>query len=245
MAAARLWFSPRDDNGMKLLPMSHRHWFTRRLSLPMSWLLIKPYDISDEEAIDVRIIDQKELAKAEQPPIAASPPPQPLADTGVGHDAIHLPDANLGKPEPLIQGLRRMENGWYRSEKMLSEAEISNPKHERLRAAARPIGVEHAHGPNLQPRSDPADHKEWARVSSRGCRSLRDGGCGQQKAIPWSRTALRSRAKVNGTIFRFAAGSRLAPGKFRGSSLLLGQRFPEETGTAHSLPNRPVGLAED
>ena len=104
------------------------------LVIAVSWLLIKPYDISDEEAIDLTIIDQKELAKAEQPPVAASPPPQPLADTGVGHDAIHLPDANLRKPKPLIQGLRRMENGWYRSEKMLSEAEISNPKHERLRA---------------------------------------------------------------------------------------------------------------
>lgn len=67
--------------------------------IAVSWLLIRPPDFRDEEAIDLTIIDQKELAKAEQPPVAASPPPQPLADTGVGHDAIHLPDANLRKPE--------------------------------------------------------------------------------------------------------------------------------------------------
>jgi hypothetical protein len=104
------------------------------LVIAVSWLLIKPHEISDDEAIDVRIIDQKELANAEQSRVAASPLPQPRADTGVGHDAIHLPDASLGKPEPLIRGLRQTENVWYRPETMLSEAEISNPKHERLRA---------------------------------------------------------------------------------------------------------------
>jgi Domain of Unknown Function (DUF930) len=214
------------------------------LVLAVSWLLIKPHDISDEEAIGVRIIDQKELAKAEQPPIAASPPPQPRADTGVGHDAIHLPDANLGKPEPLIQGLLRMENGWYRSETMLSEAEISNPKHERLRAQlgqlesnTRTVQICNLEAILQITRSGLEFHPmavvdyAMADVVAKGDTVVANGA------------AFQSDGKWYNLSFRCRISSRSR--QVQGFEFVIGQTIPREDWKAHSLPNRPVGLADD
>jgi Domain of Unknown Function (DUF930) len=214
------------------------------LVIAVSWLLINPHDITDEEAIDVRIIDQKELAKAEQPPIAASPPPQPLADTGVGHDAIHLPDANLGKPEPLIQGLRRMENGWYRSEKMLSEAEISNPKHERLRAQlgqlesnTRTVQICNLEAILQITKSGLAFHPvavvayAMADVVAKGDTVVANGAAFQSEG-EWYNLSFRC---------RISPRSR----QVQGFEFVIGAAIPTEDWTAHSLPNHPVGLADD
>jgi hypothetical protein len=214
------------------------------LVIAVSWLLIKPYDLSEEKAIDVRIIDQKELAKAEQPPIAASPPPQPLADTGVGHDAIHLPDASLGKPEPLIQGLRRMEDGWYRSEKMLSEAEISNPKHNRLRTQLGQLesNTRTVQTCNLEAilqitRSGLEFHPvaviayAMAEVVAKGDTVVANGAAFQSEG-EWYNLSFRC---------RISPRSR----QVQGFEFVIGAAIPREDWTAHSLPNRPVGLADD
>jgi hypothetical protein len=214
------------------------------LVVAVSWLLINPRDVSDEESIDVGIIDQKELAKAEQPSIAASPPSQPHTDTGVGHDAIHLPDVNLGKPEPLIQGLRRMENGWYRSEKMLSEAEISNPKHERLRAQ---LGQLESNTRTVQicsleailqiTRSGLEFHPmavvayAMADVVAKGDTVVANGAAFQSEG-EWYNLSFRC---------RISPRSR----SVQGLEFVIGAAIPREDWKAHSLPNRPVGLADD
>ena len=214
------------------------------LVVAVSWLLINPRDVSDEESIDVRIIDQKELAEAEQPPIAAFPPSQPHADTGVGHDAIHLPDVNLGKPEPLIQGLRRMENGWYRSEKMLSEAEISNPKHERLRAQ---LGQLESNTRTVQicsleailqiTRSGLEFHPvavvayAMADVVAKGDTLVANGAAFQSEG-EWYNLSFRC---------RISPRSR----SVQGFEFVIGAAIPRKDWKAHSLPNRPVGLADD
>jgi Domain of Unknown Function (DUF930) len=214
------------------------------LVIAVTWLLINPHDTSDEEAIDVRIIDQKELAKAEQPPIAASPPPQPLADTGVGYDAIHLPDANLGKPEPLIQGLRRTENGWYRSEKMLSEAEISNPKHDRLRTQlgqlesnTRTVQICNLEAILQITRSGFEFHPvavvafAMADVVAKGDTVVANGAAFQSEG-EWYNLSFRC---------RISPRSR----QVQGFEFVIGAAIPREDWTAHSLPNRPVGFADD
>jgi hypothetical protein len=214
------------------------------LVIAMSFLLIKPHDVSDEEAIDVRIIDQKELAKAEQPPIAAPPPPQQLEAAGVGHDAIHLPDANLGKPEPLIQGLRRMENGWYRSEKMLSEAEISNPKHQRLRAkvgqlesSTRAVQICNLEAILQITRSGLEFHPvavvayAMADVVTKGDTVVANGAAFQSEG-EWHNLSFRCRISPRS-------------GQVQGFEFVIGAAIPREDWTAHSLPTRPVGLADD
>jgi hypothetical protein len=214
------------------------------LVVAVIWLLIAPHDISDEEAIEVRIIDQRELTKAEQSPSAASQPPQPLADTGVGHHAIHRPDANLGKPEPLIQGLRRMENGWYRSEKMLSETEISNPKHERLRAQ---LGQLEANTRTVQicnleailqiTRSGLEFHPvavvayAIADVVAKGDTLVANGAAFQSEG-EWYNLSFRC---------RISPRSR----QVQGFEFVIGAAIPREDWKGHSLPNRPVGLADD
>jgi hypothetical protein len=214
------------------------------LVLAVSWLLIRPYDISDEEAIDVRIIDQKELAKAEQPPVVAFPPSQPLADTGVDHDAIHLPDANLGKPEPLIQGFRRMENGWYRSEKILSGAEILNPKHARLRAQlgqlesnTRTVQICNLEAILQITRSGLEFHPvavvAYARadVVAKGDTVVANGAAFQSDG-EWYNLSFRC---------RISPRSR----QVQGFEFVIGAAIPRGDWVAHSLPTRPVGLAED
>jgi hypothetical protein len=214
------------------------------LVVAVSLLLINPPHIRDEEAIDVRIIDQKDLANIEQPPVAASPLPQPLADTGSGHDAIHLPDASLGKPEALIQGLRRMENGWYLSEKILSEAEISNPKHERLRAQlgqlesnTRTVQICNLEAILQITKSGLEFHPmavvayAMADVVAKGDTVVANGAAFQS----------------DGEWYNLSFRCRISP-RFRqvqGFEFVIGAAIPREDWEAHSLPNRPVGLADD
>jgi Domain of Unknown Function (DUF930) len=213
------------------------------LVIAVSWLLIKPYDISDEEAIDVRIIDQKELAKVEQPPIAASPP-QPLGDTGAGHDAIHLPDASLGKPEPPIQGLRRMENGWYRSEKMLSEAEISNPKHERLRAQ---LGQLESNTRTVQI----CDLEAILQITRSGLEfhPVAVVAYAMADVVAKGDTVVANGAafQSDGEWYNLSFRCRISPRsrQVQGFEFVIGAAIPREDWKAHSLPNRPVGLADD
>jgi hypothetical protein len=214
------------------------------LVITASWLLIKPPDIGDEEAIDVRIIDQQDLAKAEQPPVAASPPPQPQANTGVSRDAIRLPDASLGKPEPLIQGLRRMENGWYRSEKMLSEAEISNPKHERLRAQLGQLesntrtvqicdleAILQITGSRLEFHPVAVVAYAMADVVAKGDAVVANGAAFQSDG-EWYNLSFRC---------RISSRSR----QVQGFEFVIGQTIPRKDWKAHSLPNHPVGLADN
>jgi hypothetical protein len=206
--------------------------------------LIKPPDIGDEDAIDVRIIAQKDLANAEQPPAVASPPPQPPADTGAGHDAIDLPDASLGKPEPLIQGFGRMENGWYRSEKMLSEAEISNPKHARLRAQlgqlesnTRMVQICNLEAILQITRSGLEFHPvavvayAMADVVAKGDTVVANGA------------AFQSDGEWYNLSFRCWISPRSRP--VQGFEFVIGAAIPRGDWVAHSLPTRPVGLAED
>jgi hypothetical protein len=213
------------------------------LVIAVSWLLIKPPDIGDEEAIDVRIIDQKELAKAEQPPVAASPPAQPLGDTGAGRYAIHLPDASLGKPAPLIQGLRRMENGWRRSETMLSEAEISNPKHERLRAQlaqlesnTRTVQICNLEAILQITRSGLEFHPvavvayAMAEVVAKGDTVVANGAAFQSDG-EWYNLSFRCRISGSWQV--------------QGFEFVIGTAIPREDWKAHSLANRAVGLADD
>jgi len=213
------------------------------LVIAVSLPLIKPPDIRDEEAIDVRIIDQKDLANAEQSRVAASLP-QPLADTGAGHDAIHLPDASLGKPEPLIQRLRRMENGWYRSEKILSEAEISKPKHERLRAQLGQLesntrtvqicnleAILQISRSGLEFRPVAVVAYAMADVVAKGDTVVANGAAFQSDG-EWYNLSFRC---------RMSSRSR----QVQGFEFVIGQAIPREDWKAHSLPNRPVGLADD
>jgi hypothetical protein len=214
------------------------------LVIAVSWLLIKPPDIRDEGAIDVRIIDQKDLAKAEQPPVAASSPPQPLADTGVSHDAIRLPNASLGKAEPLIQGLRRMENGWYRSEKMLSEAEISNPKHERLRAQ---LGQLESNTRTVQI----CDLEAILQITRSGLEfhpvAVLAYAMADVVAKGDTVVARGAAFQSDGEWYNLSFRCRISPRsrEVQGFEFVIGAAIPREDWEAHSLPNRPIGLADD
>jgi hypothetical protein len=214
------------------------------LVVAMSWLLIKPHDVGDEAAVDLKIIDQQEFAKAEQAPIAASAPPQPLAGPDAGHDAIHLPDVNPDKPAPLIKGLRPMENGWYRSETMLSEAEISNPKRARLRAQ---LGRLEANTRTVQicnleailqiTRSGLEFHPvavvayAMADVAAKGDSVVANGAAFQSDG-EWYNLSFRC---------RISPRSR----QVQGFEFVIGAAIPREDWQGHSLPSRPVGLADD
>jgi hypothetical protein len=214
------------------------------LVLAVSWLLVRPPNLRDEEAIDVRIIDQKDLAKAEQPAVAAPPLPQPLADTGVGHDAIRLPDASPGKPEPSIQGLRRIENGWFRSEKMLSEAEISNPKHERLRAQ---LGQLELNTRTVQI----CDLEAILQITKSGLEfhpvavvayAMADV-VAKGDAVVANGAAFQSEGKWYNLSFRCRISPRSR--QVQGFEFVIGAAIPREDWEAHSLTNRPIGLADD
>jgi Domain of Unknown Function (DUF930) len=209
----------------------------------VSLLLIRPPELKDEEAVDLKIIDQQDFAAAEQPPVAASRPPL-LPDTGAAHDVIHLPDAGLVKPAPLVRGLRRMENGWYHAERMLSGAEISNPKRERLRkqlgqleANTRAVQICNLEailqitGSGLEFHPVAVVAYAMAGVVTQGDMVVANGAAFQSDG-DWHHLSFRC---------------RISPRTWQveGFEFVTGEAIPRQDWEAHSLPTHAVGLADD
>jgi hypothetical protein len=209
----------------------------------ISLLVIRPPQLKEEEAVDLKIVDQKEFAAVEQPPVAASAPPL-LPDTGAAHNVIHLPDAGLVKPAPLVRGLRRMENGWYHAERMLSGAEISNPKRERLRkqlgqleANTRAIQICNLEailqitGSGLEFRPVAVVAYAMAGVVTNGDIVVADGAAFQS----------------DGEWYHLSFRCRISPStrQVQGFEFATGAAIPGQDWEAHSLPTRAVGLADD
>jgi hypothetical protein len=209
----------------------------------VSLLLIRPPELKNEEAVDLKIVDQKDFAAAEQPPVAASPPSL-LPDAGAAHDAIHLPDVDLGKPRPPVQGLRRMENGWYRSENMLSKAEILNPKHERLRkqlgqleANTRAVQICNLEALLQITRSGLEFHPVAVVAYAMA------GVLTQRDSVVANGTAFQSDGEWYNLSFRCRISSRSR--QVEGFEFVTGAAIPRQDWGAHSLPTHAVGLADD
>jgi hypothetical protein len=197
------------------------------VAVAVSWVLFRPIVVKYENAIDVEVIDQKDLPKAVEPPTATLRLP---ADAGTVRDATQPSEAGPGKPaEPPIYKPQEIGNGWYRSKTMLSEAEISDPKHKPLKAklgqlesSTRTVQICDLEAILQIARSGLQYHPEtvWRtrwRMSS-------------GKANSWSPTGPRSRATGAGTIYPSAAASRRAPRSCRGSNLRLEPQSQERTG---------------
>jgi hypothetical protein len=213
------------------------------LVVAVAWVVARPIGIKNDEVIDLRIVDQRELEKTEQPPLGAAPSPQ--ANLRVGHDAIEPPAATLGKPsESPIQGLRRIENGWYRSEQMLSEAEISKPKHERLRAQlgrlesnTRTVQICDLEA-ILQITRSGFEFHPVAVVAYAMADVVVDG-----ETLVANGAAFQSEGRWYDLSFRCRISRRSQ--KVLGFEFAIGGAIPEKDWEAHSLPARAVGLVDD
>ena len=215
------------------------------LVIAVGWLVARPIDINNDDAIDVRIIDQKYLAKPDQPVVGVSPAPSPRANLSVSHGVIEPPVATIGKPsEPSIQGLRRIENGWYRSEQMLSEREISNPKHERLRAQlsrlesnTRIIQICDLEA-ILQITRSGLDFRPVAVIAYAMADVVVEG-----ETVIANGAAFQSDGEWHKLSFRCRISRRAQT--VQGFEFAVGAPIPESDRDAHNLPARPVGLADD
>ena len=215
------------------------------LLIAASWGLTSPIVVRSQNAIDVEIIDQKAFAKSEEPPVAVPRAPPPPVDAGSSLNASNRSDADLGKPfEPSIQKPRRIENGWYRSETMLSEAEISGPKQQRLRArlgqlesGTRTIQICDLEAILQITRSGLQYHPEavvayaMSDVVVKGDMVAANGAAFQSEGA-WYNLSFRCRISSRSQ-------------KVEGFEFAIGQGIPRNDWDAHGLPSHPAALADD
>jgi hypothetical protein len=212
------------------------------VAVAVGWVLFRPLVVKDDNAIDVEVIEQNGLAKALEPPAAIVRPP---VNAGAMRDATEPSKAGPGQSsEPPIYESQEIGNGWYRSKTMLSEAEISDPKHERLKAKLGQLekGTRTVQICNLEAilqiaRSGLPYHPEtvvayaMADVVMKGELLVANGAAFQSDGN-WYNLSFRCRISPRSQVVQ-------------GFEFAIGNAIPREDWGTHGLPAHPVGLAED
>jgi Domain of Unknown Function (DUF930) len=206
------------------------------------WVLFRPIVVKYENAIDVEVLDEKDLPKAVEPPTATLRPP---ADAGTVRDATQPSEAGPAKPaEPPIYKSQEIGNGWYRSKTMLSEAEISDPKHKPLKAklgelepGTRTVQICDLEAILQIARSGLQYHPETV-VAYAMADVVRKG-----ELLVANGAAFQS----NGSWYNLSFRCRISPRSqiVQGFEFAIGTAIPREDWETHGLPAHPVGLAED
>jgi hypothetical protein len=212
------------------------------VAVAVSWVLFRPIVVKYENAIDVEVLDEKDLPKAVEPPTATLRPP---AGAGTVRDATQPSEAGPAKPaEPPIYKSQEIGNGWYRSKTMLSEAEISDPKHKPLKAklgqletGTRTVQICDLEAILQIARSSLQYHPETV-VAYAMADVVRKG-----ELLVANGAAFQS----NGSWFNLSFRCRISPRSqiVQGFEFAIGTAIPREDWETHGLPAHPVGLAED
>jgi hypothetical protein len=212
------------------------------VAVAVSGVLFRPIVVKYENEIDVEVIDQKDLPKAPEPPIASLRAP---ADARTVRDAVQPSGSGPGKPaEPPTYKSQEIGNGWYRSKMMLSEAEISDSKHKTLKAklgqlesATRTVQICDLEAILQITKSGLQYHPETV-VAYAMADVLRKGellvanGAAFQSDGSWYNLSFRCRVSPRSRIVQ-------------GFEFAIGTAIPREDWETHGLPAHPVGLAED
>ena len=212
------------------------------VAVAVSWVLFRPIVVKYENAVDVEVIDQKDLPKAPEPPTAVIRPP---VDAGAVRNATQPLEASHGKPskQPTNES-QGNGSGWYRSETMLSGAEISDPKHKLLKAklgqlesgtrAVQICGLEailQITRSALQYHPETVVAYAMADVVMKGELLVANGAAFQSDGN-WFNLSFRCRVSPRSQIVK-------------GFEFAIGNAIPKEEWGTHGLPAHPVGLAED
>jgi hypothetical protein len=212
------------------------------VAVAVSCVLFRPFVVKYENTTDIEVIDQKDLPKAVEPPAPVLRPP---ANAGAARDATQPSEAGGGKTtEAPVYKSREMRNGWYRSETMLSDAEISDPKHERLKtklgqleSGTRAVQICDLEAILQIARSGLEYHPEtvvayaMADVVVKG-ELLVAKGAAFQSGGTWYNLSFRCRILPRSQIVQ-------------GFEFAIGTEIPRTEWETHGLPAHPAGLAED
>jgi hypothetical protein len=212
------------------------------VAVAVSWVLFRPIVVKYENAIDVEVIDQKDLPKVAEPPTPVIRPP---VDAGAVRNATQPLEASLGKPSehPIIES-QGIGSGWYRLETMLSAAEISDPKHKVLKAklgqlesGTRTVQICDLEAILQITRSGLQYHPETV-VAYAVADVVMQG-----EVLVASGAAFQS----DGNWFNLSFRCRISPRSqiVKGFEFAIGNAIPREEWGSHGLPAHPVGLAED
>jgi hypothetical protein len=205
------------------------------LIIAASWDLTKAIVLKNESAVAVEIIDRKAYDSAvERPVVAPNPSPLPMGSS-VDHDK---PTASpIDRPH-------QPESNWRRSETLLSAAEISDPKHKRLKAKLDQLesGTRTIQICNLEAilqitRSEVQFHPTMVVAYA------------TQDVVATDEllTANGAAFESEGNWYHLSYRCRIAPrsSTVQGFEFAIGKAIPAKDWEADSLPPHPVSLADD